>query len=131
MRVCCGVLQFARESRYPACDRRRGHWSPLTEGLHVTSNTSATIEHPKAQTVFILSIVGIFVGICAPIAWYMGVQTKKEIAAQPGQWSTEGNLKTGTLIGKIFTILYIVVIVLWIIIMIATFALAGAVAVHS
>ena len=53
------------------------------------------------------------------------------IAAQPGQWSTEGNLKTGTLIGKIFTILYIIVIVLWIIIMIATVALAGAVAVHS
>ena len=97
----------------------------------MTSNTSATIEHPKAQTVFILSIVGIFVGICAPIAWYMGVQAKKEIAAQPGTWSTEGNLKTGTLIGKIFTILWIIGIVLWIVMMIVAFALAGAVAVHS
>ena len=97
----------------------------------MTSNTSATIEHPKAQTVFILSIVGIFVGICAPIAWYMGVQAKKEVAAQPGQWSSEGNLKTGTLIGKIFTILWIIGIVLWIVMMIVAFALAGAVAVHS
>ena len=96
----------------------------------MTSNTSATIEHPKAQTVFILSIVGIFVGICAPIAWYMGVQAKKEVAAQPGQWSSEGNLKTGTLIGKIFTILYIIGIVLWIVMMIVAFALAG-VAAHS
>lgn len=92
----------------------------------MTSNTSATIEHPKAQTVFILSIVGIFVGICAPIAWYMGVQAKKEVAAQPGQWSSEGNLKTGTMIGKIFTILYIIGIVLWIVMMIAAFAMAGA-----
>jgi len=97
----------------------------------VASNTAATIEHPKAQTVFILSIVGIFVGICAPIAWYMGVQAKKEIAAQPGTWSTEGNLKTGTLIGKIFTILWIIGIVLWIVMMVVAFALAGAVAVHS
>ena len=96
----------------------------------MTSNTSATIEHPKAQTVFILSIVGIFVGICAPIAWYMGVQAKKEVAAQPGQWSSEGNLKTGTLIGKIFTILYIIGIVLWIVMMIVAFAMAG-VAAHS
>ena len=96
----------------------------------MTSNTSATIEHPKAQTVFILSIVGIFVGICAPIAWYMGVQAKKEIAAQPGTWSTEGNLKTGTLIGKIFTILWIIGIVLWIVMMIVAFAMAG-VAAHS
>ena len=96
----------------------------------MTSNTSATIERPKAQTVFILSIVGIFVGICAPIAWYMGVQAKKEVAAQPGQWSSEGNLKTGTMIGKIFTILYIIGIVLWIVMMIVAFAMAG-VAAHS
>ena len=96
----------------------------------MASNTAATIEHPKAQTVFILSIVGIFVGICAPIAWYMGVQAKKEVAAQPGQWSSEGNLKTGTMIGKIFTILYIIGIVLWIVMMIVAFAMAG-VAAHS
>ena len=96
----------------------------------MASYTGARIEHPQAQTVFILSIVGIFVGVCAPIAWYMGVQAKKEIAAQPGQWSSEGNLKTGTMIGKIFTILYIIGIVLWIVMMIVAFAVAG-VAAHS
>jgi uncharacterized membrane protein YjgN (DUF898 family) len=91
----------------------------------VASTTATTLEHPKAQTVFILSIVGIFVGICAPIAWYMGVQTKKEIAAS-GQYAFAGNLKTGTLIGKIFTILYIIGMALWIVMMIAALALAGA-----
>jgi hypothetical protein len=91
----------------------------------VASSTAATLEHPKAQTVFILSIVGIFVGICAPIAWYMGTQAKKEIAAG-AQYAFAGNLKTGTTIGKVFTILYIVGIVLYIIAMIAIFALAAA-----
>jgi uncharacterized membrane protein YjgN (DUF898 family) len=95
----------------------------------VASSTAATVEHPKAQTVFILSIVGIFVGICAPIAWYMGVQAKKEIATT-GQYAFAGNLKTGTLIGKIFTILYIIGIVLYIVAMIAAIAIAGSAA-HS
>ncbi len=94
----------------------------------MTSNTGASTEHPQAQTVFILSIVGIFVGICAPIAWYMGVQAKKEIAAQPGRWSSEGNLKTGTMLGKIFTILYIIGVVLWIVIMVAALVIAGVAA---
>ena len=40
-------------------------------------------EHPQASTVQILGIVGIFVGICAFIAWYMGGQAKKEIGREP------------------------------------------------
>ncbi|WP_051208771.1 hypothetical protein [Propionicicella superfundia] len=82
-------------------------------------------EHPKAQNVFILGIVGIFVGICAPIAWYLGAQAQKEIAANPGQWNPAGNLKTGTLLGKIFTILYIVGIVLYIIFIVLIVGLAA------
>jgi hypothetical protein len=93
----------------------------------VASTTATTLEHPKAQTVFILSIVGIFVAICSPIAWYMGVQAKKEIAAS-GQYAFAGNLKTGTTIGKVFTILWIIGIVLYIIAMIAVVAIAGAAA---
>lgn len=89
-------------------------------------NTAPTLEHPKAQTVFILSIVGIFVGICAPIAWYLGVQTKKEILANPGQYTTEGNLKTGTMLGKIFTIIYIAVAAISIILMIISALLLAA-----
>ncbi len=96
----------------------------------MTANTSVTIEHPRAQTVLILSIVGIFVGICAPIAWYLGAQAKKEVLAQPGRWSTDGSLKMGTLIGKIFTILYIILIVLWLVIMIVGLAMLGTTA-HS
>lgn len=64
-------------------------------------------EHPQTQTVFILGIVGIFVGICAWIAWYQGGKAKKEIeAGAPYQWA--GNLKTGYTLGKVFGILYIV-----------------------
>ena len=92
----------------------------------MTYSTPATAEHPKAQTVLILSIVGIFVGICAPIAWYMGTQAKKEVAASGGHLTAEGSLKTGTMLGKIFTILYIIGIVLWIIIMVISIIAIGA-----
>lgn len=71
-------------------------------------------DHPKAQTVFILGIVGIFVGVCAPIAWYMGAQALKEVAATPGQWNPGGSLKTGKTLGMIFTILWIIGIVAYI-----------------
>ena len=64
-------------------------------------------EHPQTQTVFILGIIGIFTGITAFIAWYLGGQAKKEIeAGAPYQWG--GNLKTGYMLGKIFSIITIV-----------------------
>lgn len=73
----------------------------------------ALSEHPSAQTVFVLSLVGIVVNICAFIAWYLGAKAKKEIAAgAPYVW--DGNLKTGYWIAKIVSIIAIVVMALWI-----------------
>ncbi len=70
-------------------------------------------EHPQAQTIFILSLVGIPVPLLAWIAWYMGAKAKKEIeAGAPYAWS--GNVKNGHLLGKIFGIIHIVVLVLYI-----------------
>ena len=64
-------------------------------------------EHPQSQMVFILGIVGIFTGITAFVAWYMGGQAKKEIeAGAPYPWS--GQLKTGYTLGKVFGIISIV-----------------------
>lgn len=88
----------------------------------------ATADHPQTQTVFILGIVGIFTGITAFIAWYMGGQAKKEIeAGAPYQWG--GNLKTGYMLGKIFGILTIVggslMILFYIAYFIFMFALMG------
>lgn len=85
-------------------------------------------EHPQAQIVFILGIVGIFTGIPAFIAWYMGAQARREIAAgAPYRW--EGNLKTGYLLGKIFGILGIVgvalAIVFWVLYILFIIAMIG------
>lgn len=86
---------------------------------------AAQAEHPKAQTVFILGILGIFTGICAFIAWYMGGQAKKEIqAGAPYQFA--GNLKTGYMLGKVFSILYIVGIVVSIVFYIVVIALLAS-----
>lgn len=67
----------------------------------------ATAEHPQAQTVFILSLIGIVTGICSWIAWYLGGKAKKEIE-NGAPYRYEGNLKTGHLLGKILGIIYIV-----------------------
>ena len=79
-------------------------------------------EHPQSQTIFILGIVGIFVGIVPFIAWYMGGQAKKEIdAGAPYAW--EGTkLKTGYLLGKVFSIIYIVFVAIYIVAIFAAIA---------
>lgn len=82
------------------------------------------LEHPQASTVFTMGILGIFVPIVSFIAWYMGSSAKKEIdAGAPYAW--EGNLKTGYLLGMIFSIIGIISIalfVLYIIFMMVLFA---------
>lgn len=72
------------------------------------------MDHPSASTVFLLGIIGIFFSICAYIAWYMGAQAKKQIeTGAPYRW--DGNLKTGYMLGKIFSIISIVLFVLTIV----------------
>jgi hypothetical protein len=83
-----------------------------------SGNPYAQGEHPQTQIVFILGIVGIFTGIPAFVAWYMGAQARKEIqAGAPYRW--EGNLKTGYLLGKVFGIVSIVGIALAVVFWIA------------
>jgi small-conductance mechanosensitive channel len=83
-------------------------------------------EHPQATTVFVLGIVGIFVGICAPIAWVLGNRTLAEMRASGVQYSNESQVKTGRILGKVFTIIYIAAIVLYIIAIIAIVAMSAA-----
>jgi len=70
--------------------------------------------------ILIFGILGIFITIFAPIAWYMGNKAKKEIQASGIQFSNEQNISVGRMLGKIFTIIAIVsivlVIILWIVI---------------
>src|SRR5215217_5641259 len=81
-------------------------------------------EHPQGTLILIFGILGIFVTIFAPIAWYLGNKAKQEVQASGIQYSNEQNISIGRMLGKIFTIIAIVTIVLVIIfwIVIAVFA---------
>lgn len=83
-------------------------------------------EHPQGTIVFVLGIVGIFVGVCAPIAWYLGNKTLREITATGASYSNESQIRTGRMLGKVFTIIYIVFIVLYIIALIVIFGVAAS-----
>jgi hypothetical protein len=86
----------------------------------------ATQEHPQGTMIFVLGIVGIFVAVCAPIAWYLGNKTLRDIATSGASYSNESQIKTGRILGKVFTIIYIVLIVLYIVFFIVIFAIAGS-----
>src|SRR5829696_4784855 len=44
-------------------------------------------EHPQGTMILVLGIIGIFVGVCAPIAWYFGNKTLREITASGANYS--------------------------------------------
>ena len=108
--------------QYPA----GGTPAPYGQQPYGQSYGAATQEHPQGTMVFVLGIVGIFVGILAPIAWYLGNKTLREIAASGASYSNESQIKTGRMLGKVFTIIYIVFIVLYIIALIVIFGIAAS-----
>jgi hypothetical protein len=82
-------------------------------------------EHPQGTLILIFGILGIFITIFAPIAWYMGNKAKKEIQASGIQYSNEQNVSIGRMLGKVFTIIALISIALTIIIVII-FAVVAA-----
>ena len=83
-------------------------------------------EHPQGTTILVLGIVGIFVTICAPIAWYLGAKAKKEIASSGIHYANEQNINIGRILGIVFTVLAIIGIVIGIVAFIIVVVLAAA-----
>jgi hypothetical protein len=108
--------------QYPA----GGTPAPYGQQPYGQSYAVATQEHPQGTMIFVLGIVGIFVGVCAPIAWYLGNKTLREIAASGTAYSNVSQIKTGRMLGKVFTIIYIVFIVLYIVALIVIFGVAAS-----
>jgi hypothetical protein len=68
-------------------------------------------EHPQGTLILIFGILGIFITIFAPIAWYLGNKAKRDIQTSGIQYSNEQNISIGRMLGKIFTIIAIISIV--------------------
>jgi hypothetical protein len=76
-------------------------------------------EHPQGTMILIFGILGIFITIFAPIAWYLGNKARADIQTSGMQYSNEQNISIGRMLGKIFTIIAIVwiaFVIIWIII---------------
>ena len=98
--------------------------SPMPYGQQQQPYTMPPMqEHPQGTLILIFGILGIFITIFAPIAWYLGNKAKRDIQTSGIQYSNEQNISVGRMLGKIFTIIAIIsivfVIILWIIIAIA------------
>jgi multisubunit Na+/H+ antiporter MnhB subunit len=102
-------------------------YPPVQQGGAYVQPYGALPEHPQGTAILVLGIVGLFVTICAPIAWYMGSKAQKEIAASGFHYANEQNIKIGKILGMVLTILAIVGIVIAIIaVIIAIIAAAVA-----
>ena len=84
-------------------------------------------EHPQGTTILVLGIVGLFITICAPIAWYMGSKAQKEIAASGVHYANEQNINIGKILGMVLSILAIIGLAIGVVIMVvAMIGLAAA-----
>jgi hypothetical protein len=86
-------------------------------------------EHPQGTMILIFGILGIFITIFAPIAWYLGNKAKKDVQTSGIQYSNEQNISVGRMLGKVFTIIAIVsivlVIIFWIVIAVVASGQSG------
>jgi hypothetical protein len=71
---------------------------------------AALPEHPQGTLILIFGIVGAFVTIFAPIAWYLGSKAKQEIQASGLQYANEPHVNAGRILGKVFSIIWLVFI---------------------
>jgi hypothetical protein len=76
----------------------------------------AAQDHPQGTVVLILGIAGIFVGLAAPFAWYLGSKALKEIRASGQSYANEQQIVIGRILGIVITILMIAAVAVSIII---------------
>lgn len=125
-----GQYPPAQQGQYPPA--QQGQYPPAQQGQYAPQPYGGQPygvgggEHPQGTMIFVLGIVGIFVGVCAPIAWILGNKALNEIKATGASYSNESQIRTGRMLGKVFTILYIVLIVLYIIAIVVILGMAGA-----
>ena len=82
-------------------------------------------EHPQGTIVLILGILGFFVGVTAPFAWYLGGKAMKEIRASGITYSNEAQVNIGRILGIVMTLLYAVMIVGFVIFFVVLFGVAA------
>jgi len=107
-------MPYGQQSPMPS-----GQQSPMPYGQQYGAPPQ---EHPQGTLILVFGILGIFITIFAPIAWYMGNKAKREIQASGIQYSNEQNVSIGRMLGKIFTIIALISIALAIIITIIVVA---------
>ena len=82
--------------------------------------------HPQGTPVLVLGIIGLFVAICAPIAWYLGSKAQKDIAASGQRYANEQNIAVGKILGMVVTILAAIGAVVGIVILVVALVAANS-----
>jgi hypothetical protein len=65
-------------------------------------------EHPQANTVLVLGILGLFFTPLGFVAWYLGGKAEEEIETSGLVWSNASTVRVGKILGMVTGILTIV-----------------------
>lgn len=78
-------------------------------------------KHPGVTTALVLSLISLSAVTCglpvllAPVGMILGLKARKEIQAEPGRWSGDGEALAAFVIGLIMTVLFLVGIIVLVI----------------
>lgn len=62
-------------------------------------------EHPNAVPALVLGLVGLFfMPLLCPVGWFLAARGRREVAENPGRWSSTSTLTAGLVIGIIGTV---------------------------
>ncbi len=95
-----------------------GHGEPSPAGQYqpgyggVSAQPYGSADHPQGTTVLVLGILGIFLPVLAPVAWFLGGRALREVRSSGARPGNEQHLVIGRILGIVMTILLILSAVL-------------------
>ncbi len=98
---------------------------PQTPQAYGQPYPMAPQEHPQGTTVLVLGILSLFVGLCAPFAWYLGSKALSESRATGVVFANQQSIVVGRILGMVMTILSLIAIVLGIVFLVVLIAAAS------
>lgn len=62
------------------------------------------MTHPESMTALVLGIAGLFVGVTAPFAIWLGSRARREARENPERYRDDGMALTGVILGWVVTV---------------------------
>ncbi len=90
-----------------------------------TQPYGAVPDHPQGTMILVFGIIGFFVPVFGPVAWFMGSRARREIRVSGAHPANEQLVNVGRILGIVATVLTILSVALFVLLFVVAAASAG------